>query len=143
MTKAELYRYRADDFSTRFQAMRQTEWQLCFQVYAAYGVIGGAYRSAINQVHAPWFVMIAGINLVLIVFFTGWYLSVRTQQRLAEFLRLKLRYLGLLHDELGVPEEEVAKLPGAGFYAPRAQIFLSGIFAAAVCVYQVALFASR
>jgi hypothetical protein len=136
MDKSELYKFRAEDFSNRFYSLVKTEWTIAFQTYAGYGVIALAFTHAITSGHGNILFLIAGIVATEILFLVHLYLRTRTHERLTEYRRVMIVYLKKLHRELDAPEEKVGQhLKHKDFYAYGAQMLLSGVACAFLCIY--------
>ncbi|MEO5886809.1 MAG: hypothetical protein ABIQ77_04020 [Anaerolineales bacterium] len=49
MNANDLYQFRADEFAKSFEGLRSMEWQITFQAYAGYTLLGTAYSFLLDK----------------------------------------------------------------------------------------------
>jgi hypothetical protein len=143
MNKNDLYKFRAEEFSKSFESFRAMEWQIIFQLYTGYTLLGTAYSYLINK--NPHNILFARmiIGATVLLFFSTLYLSLRIQERQKFARTMQNAYLEKLHKALKVPLIE--KLPNAETpkhqwrYAFAIQTLLSASIALGLIIYVLQL----
>ena len=102
----ELYRLRSEYFERNFYSLRLIEFQLAFQIYAAYAAIGGAFFAltyGYKAILSTWLVLGTTV-LLLLVFALGFICQWQILRRLHFSQHMQNRYIDYLHEN--IPELE-------------------------------------
>jgi hypothetical protein len=109
MDAKDLYQLRAEEFAKSFESLRTLEWQVIFQLYAGYTLLGGTYSYLIsngNIGHKSVFSwMIIGAIILLCV--SVLYLNFQIQKRQHHARTMQNAYLSKLHEILKVQRLEM------------------------------------
>lgn len=101
--QTELYRLRAEDFERNFLSFRSVEWQLAFQTYAGYAMVGAGLvainSSKSDELFPPTPSAIALVMLAMI-FWASVFCQFQIQRRLHFTRTMQNTYLDRLHEVL-------------------------------------------
>jgi hypothetical protein len=108
MDEKDLYKLRAEEFARSFESLRSLEWQVTFQLYAGYALIGAAYAYLISNDKIPHNPILSWMTIVaiIIMFVVVLYLSIRIQERQEYARAMQNAYLDKLHEIMKVPQLE-------------------------------------
>ena len=102
----ELYRLRSEYFERNFYSLRLIEFQLAFQIYAAYAAIGGAFFAltyGYKAIPSAWLVN-GSTALLALVFLSGLFCQWHILRRLHFSQHMQNRYIDYLHKNIPTPE---------------------------------------
>ena len=139
MNANDLYKFRAEEFAKSFESLRTMEWQITFQQYAGYTLLGTAYSFLIGKdPHNVLFAWMTG-GATVVLFLLTFYLGLRIQERQKFARTMQNAYLAKLHKALKVPLLEAiidAELPKhRGWYAFAVQTSISAAIAIGLIIF--------
>ena len=131
----DLCKLRSEDFARNFHSLREVEWHTTYQTYAGYAAVALAYWQLRPTYPSPGYLMWAGVGLLVLLFCTTLYLSLRHQERLHYTRDMQNEYLDMLHKALDLKPAERPLPKHQKWYAFAVQTILSAAAALTIAAY--------